>query len=88
MLTSLRELVDASYDPENDEWNDAAIVARMATIAHVGDHASQAAFVGYMTTQCQALVIAERPRIEKLADWLAVRDTLSGIAVASMLDAS
>lgn len=74
-------------DPDAAE-SDAEAVAMFAASAHGDDLASMRAWLEYLEGQARALVLAEAPRIRRLAHALRLRDTLGGEAVAAVLRAS
>ena len=74
-------------DPDAAE-SDAEAVAMFAASAHGDDLASMRAWLEYLEGQARALVLAEAPRIRRLAHALRLRDTLGGEAVAAVLRAA
>lgn len=71
-------------DPDAAE-SDATGLAILAAAAHGDDLASMHAWLSYCECQARALVLAEAPKIRRLAGVLALRHTLDGSAVAALL---
>lgn len=85
---ALAERYERLVDDPAEAESDAEAVAILAVSVLGTDLASMHAWLSYLEGQARTLVLAEAPKITRLADVLRLRHTLSGEAVAAVLRAA
>jgi hypothetical protein len=80
-----RQRLDTSFD-RGSSWSDEQEIAKVVCTAHGPDLASAASWLAFCRAQCVAFVLGHGQQIRRLAMVLAEAGSLSGQAVAALLD--